>query len=458
MGKNRRNVIATGVMIVVLLVNCVVVEDDVCVNSPLGITVEEAHRTFESSVKVFRLSPVRAFSKAVDEELLVVPLWNEASALNFESKGIVEVPLDAPTMTVNRVVDISPKKNRKWKYNNTVIKLIAEKDKNGEIFFTVVKITAEKKYLSKCSKKFKKSKLNMLNDFSGAIRYYTLQGELMSGAMYKSGKKVSSILPYDSTETESTGAQTRALEEQCEVYDIVYEEYYCIDVTVGDELLHQECDEEVCPVCGQYICACGDPADLPNVPDKYSKAPIQLMNKSKFVPWRKGANCLELSKEILKKYGQTNVGSSQHVFQLTVETDQIPIMKHWAKDPITVYENAIKSIDSHLNANRLIIAGINHSPGSSNVDGTDHFIVITGRGFDSGKQQYYYTFMDTATSNVDKGCDMDINRLYYREEVPWLSGRSAAINSGSSEITVTHIRPNDGDIEHTVALQSKIQE
>lgn len=40
------------------------------------------------------------------------------------------------------------------------------------------------------------------------------------------------------------------------------------------------------------------------------------MDKSRFVGWREGANCLSLCKETLKKYGLSNYGSSLNVFKL----------------------------------------------------------------------------------------------------------------------------------------------
>lgn len=49
-----------------------------------------------------------------------------------------------------------------------------------------------------------------------------------------------------------------------------------------------------------------------------------------------------------------------------------------------------------------------------NSDGTDHFIVITGRNYDAQKRQFYYTFMDCATTSVENGCS-NSNRLYYWE-------------------------------------------
>lgn len=50
-------------------------------------------------------------------------------------------------------------------------------------------------------------------------------------------------------------------------------------------------------------------------------------DKSNFVGWVVGGNCLTLCKEILRKYRQTNVGSSKYVYQLTIETDEVPRMK-----------------------------------------------------------------------------------------------------------------------------------
>lgn len=64
--------------------------------------------------------------------------------------------------------------------------------------------------------------------------------------------------------------------------------------------------------------------------------------------------------------------------------------------------------------------------------------------------------MDTGTANVDVGYS-DLNRLYYRSGVAWFSGSSQAINNENIEITVTHIRPNDGHYENTVNEQQNLQ-
>lgn len=49
-----------------------------------------------------------------------------------------------------------------------------------------------------------------------------------------------------------------------------------------------------------------------------SKASVELMDKSKFVPWKDGANCLDLCKKTLRNYGITNYGNSFNVFRLTI--------------------------------------------------------------------------------------------------------------------------------------------
>lgn len=59
---------------------------------------------------------------------------------------------------------------------------------------------------------------------------------------------------------------------------------------------------------------------------------------------------------------------------------------------------------------------MNHSPNRPiNEGATDHWIVITGRGYDENQKMYYYTYMETgySTGQVDKACDTTNNRLYY---------------------------------------------
>lgn len=169
-----------------------------------------------------------------------------------------------------------------------------------------------------------------------------------------------------------------------------------------------------------------------------SKDPIELMDKDKFVGWRKDANCLELCQEILDNYGISNYGSRENIFRLTYEVNGV--LTNWGDNPRQNYKNAIECIDKHLNAHRVIIVGVNHTPKLGfNEGSTDHFIVITGRGYNTAYRQYYYTFMDNASSDPNQGCSTD-NRLYYLEGTDL--GGDAPVNSW--KYTVTQVRPNDG--------------
>ena len=183
-----------------------------------------------------------------------------------------------------------------------------------------------------------------------------------------------------------------------------------------------------------------DPPKEEKPEEEVSKEPVELRDKKKFVGYD-GSECLELAKRTLKNYGITNYGSSANVFRLVEEKDG-KLVK-WGAFPYQNYENAIKCIDKHLNANRPIIVGVDYLPKQDVNEGTtDHFVVITGRGFDSDAGKYYYTFMDNATSYADKGCS-DTNRFYYTEGNN-LSGKSVLIQDKDVTYTVSQVRPNDG--------------
>ena len=161
------------------------------------------------------------------------------------------------------------------------------------------------------------------------------------------------------------------------------------------------------------------------------------MDSSKFVPLRAGVQCWDLCKEILDKYGISSYGGRNKVFRLVDEGSGS--LANWGDSQN--YQNAINCIDKHLNANRPIIVGVDHSPGKGINEGTtDHFVVITGRGMEGGK--LYYTFMDPATAHSYKGCTSE-NRLYSDPVTGRLSGTTKAKDKDNF-YTVAQIRPNDG--------------
>lgn len=110
-------------------------------------------------------------------------------------------------------------------------------------------------------------------------------------------------------------------------------------------------------------------------------------------------------------------------------------------------EDVFDILNNHINGNRPIIVGINHSVGHpGNLDKTtDHFVVVVGRGYDVVEDQYYYTYIETAygSENHVKACDYQENRLYYdkskqtfRDESPYDPRRNNRI------YTLTQVRPN----------------
>lgn len=306
-------------------------------------------------------------------------------------------------------------------------------------------------------------------DFDGKVLFYELNGTFINGWKYTNGKITGSIAPVIEEDTDKP--QSRAWVEDCYTdydyeieqvceddyyieYDEEYGESYVIESHCWDEYVqvpYEVCDEyweedednweEDYPIGGSNT-SHNDGNNDNQQSEPVSKDPIELMDKSKFVGWHNGANCLTLAQQTLKNYGITNYGSSDNVFRLVYEHNGK--LENWGNDPKTNYENAIRCIDEHLNANRPIIVGVDYIPGYEKNEGTtDHFVVITGRGYDNATDEYYYTFMDNATSNADKGCSND-NRFYYTEGLTDFGGTSTVWEKEGYYYTVSQVRPNNG--------------
>ena len=137
-------------------------------------------------------------------------------------------------------------------------------------------------------------------------------------------------------------------------------------------------------------------------------------------------------------------GSSANVYQLMW---QLPnnVLTHYGDDYKTTFGQAYKCIVRHLEAKRPIIVGVHHTfyygDKSYNEGTTDHWIIVTGKGYDGAKQQYYFTYMETGTNYVDVGCDNNENRLYYdREKIVLCDPK----NYKGKTYVVSQVRPNDG--------------
>jgi hypothetical protein len=128
---------------------------------------------------------------------------------------------------------------------------------------------------------------------------------------------------------------------------------------------------------------------------------------------------------------------------------------------ITEFKEAIRIIDKSLKEHKLpIMVGVQHPTPIKDKDGliigwedkcssntpgiTNHYIVVTGKGYDKIRQQYYYLFYEVGTSDPDKGKSAN-NKLYISDNNSLIEGRTAYITDYSGNYyTVTEIRKNTG--------------
>jgi hypothetical protein len=152
-------------------------------------------------------------------------------------------------------------------------------------------------------------------------------------------------------------------------------------------------------------------------------------------------NCMCMSQKIMKQIlGNTaKIGSSANIMQLWKEVNGTLTKVGNAKD-------VFNTLNDHINANRPIIVGVEHTPNKhpGNSDKTtDHFIVITGRGYDAAREQYYYNYAETGrTANNGAGATSDSNRLYYDSSVGTFDTDTGAAY-GKKTYSLTQIRPNN---------------
>ena len=181
---------------------------------------------------------------------------------------------------------------------------------------------------------------------------------------------------------------------------------------------------------------------------------IDLTNQDHFVGYDVSGDCMAGCRSIMANYGVAT-GSSANVYQLLFERNG-NLEYYNTQGYETVYDNAINCINRHLDANRPIIVGVNHTLGRNGNEGaTDHWIVIAGRGYDTTQQQYYYTYMDTGryASSAAAACSTIDNRLYYDSDN--YTFRDDA-NYNQLALDVTQVRPNDGQhLNETIAQPAK---
>lgn len=188
----------------------------------------------------------------------------------------------------------------------------------------------------------------------------------------------------------------------------------------------------------------GDPGSSPGGNPSVILPQVQIdYEESDYSGYIKGdCNCMCVSRKIMFAIlgANANIGSSATAVQLWKEINEELTLVGSGEDVFDILNN-------HINGNRPIIVGINHSVGHpGNLDKTtDHFVVVVGRGYDVVEDQYYYTYIETAygSENHVKACDYQENRLYYdkskqtfRDESPYDPRRNNRI------YTLTQVRPN----------------
>lgn len=184
------------------------------------------------------------------------------------------------------------------------------------------------------------------------------------------------------------------------------------------------------------------------------KKNINLGSKDKFVGWKTNGvtNCLDLCKTILKKYKLTEFGSSSNVFKLMYE--QNGKLVHYGSDVESNYRKAIECIDRHLESNRPIIVGVNHTIGRGiNEGATDHFVVIYGREYDGDTT--YYMYYEVGKSNIAAGYNDVDNRFKFDKTNPIYFYDEQSSRGDKSRFDVTQVRPNDGILDGTISQNSK---
>ena len=209
-----------------------------------SISVKEAQRYFNEHVQTFYLCGGK-HARSADEALLVTPLWEKGKTVLFRKQQMVEVPVYAP-MTITK--NLNAMQEDSARHVNTLYNLLAEKMEDGNILFTVAKVTCE----IDCLKKIRGKRLTFhigydnLKEFSGTIRYYSLEGEFLTGFDYRNGRRIAIIessKPYDPNKKSSARRKaTRGGYEYCRTDFIAEDVFYCYDVIIGGEVTKSVCE------------------------------------------------------------------------------------------------------------------------------------------------------------------------------------------------------------------------
>ena len=91
-------------------------------------------------------------------------------------------------------------------------------------------------------------------------------------------------------------------------------------------------------------------------------------------------------------------------------------------------QKGFNMINESLKQEIPVLVGLDYNVGSPNSDKTtDHFVLLTGRGYDEDKQQYFFYFIETGHRRSKASSALsERNRLYYDENQGMFIGRKLA--------------------------------
>ena len=145
--------------------------------------------------------------------------------------------------------------------------------------------------------------------------------------------------------------------------------------------------------------------------------------------------CCRASQKILKDFGIDAAGAkSNRIITGRNNADNTAI------DATKDAKAGVTYINEQLEAGNPVMVGVNHNlaKGQSDGEAADHFVVITGRSYDTEKKQYYFNFYEVGTKHEDKGKSSS-NKLYLNNDNT-ITGTNYA---GQRQFTVTDVRKNE---------------
>lgn len=173
-----------------------------------------------------------------------------------------------------------------------------------------------------------------------------------------------------------------------------------------------------------------------------SKQNKSLLDKKKFIGYQEGdpKGCCDRCVDMLAQYGIVDKGSGGKVYKLMYESGG-KLVK-FGNNPSENYSRAIECIDKHLDNDRPIIVGVNHTIGRGINEGTtDHFVLIHSRRYENNC--WYYEYYETGTSYTDTGCSQNNSFIYVPDgqNGPSFYNKNGYVHG---RYDVTQVRPNFG--------------